>query len=169
MTAPKQAFASKPLLATPPRFVDNAEARSLQGDIRERIAQRAYELYQCSGHESGNDQRHWFQAESEVLQRTLTVRESGSWLAVNGHLPNVSGEDVQIFVDPRRIVVRAKKQTPPTTDSDVATSTEDFFVADLHVDVDPESATAALRDQKLSLMVKKSLLSRVAPLEFTRR
>jgi HSP20 family molecular chaperone IbpA len=167
MTAPKQALASKPLLATAPRFVDQPEADSLYRAIHDRIAERAYELYQQSGYAPGNDQQHWFQAESEVVRRTLTVRESGSWIAVNGDLPNASAEDVQIYVDQRCIVVRSAAPRPRQTEGPgFGRPIEAFLLADLKVDLEPSTATAALKDQKLSLMVKKRLPAEMRPIEF---
>lgn len=168
MTAPKQALASKPFLATAPRFVDAGEAERLQQAIQNRIAQRAHQLYEESGYQSGNDQRHWFQAEAEVVQRTLTVRESGSWITIIGDLPGSSAEDVQIFVDPRRIIVTTKS---PDAESAASTerAAEHFFMADLQVDVQPSTAAASLKDEKLSLMVKKSFPAAVAPIDFARR
>ena len=37
------------------------------GQTRERIAQRAYELYQAGGYEQGRELEHWLAAEREVM------------------------------------------------------------------------------------------------------
>lgn len=169
MTAPKQACASKPLLATAPRFVERAEADSLQQAIRDRIAERAYQLYEQSGYQPGDDQRHWFRAEAEVVQRTLAVRESGSWIAVNGELPTVSPDEVQIYVDERRVLVRTQKRDTRTGAESRGDARLDIFLAaDLHVDVEPETAAAALKNERLSLTVKKRVPDSMAPIEFAR-
>src|SRR5215472_2112763 len=146
---PKQAFTSKSAVTTTPRFVDKDEADALQQTIQDRISVRAYQLYEESGRQPGNDQRHWFQAESEVL-RPLEVQESGSWVAVNASLPDVSAEDVQIYVDQRRIVVRAAKING-TRDARPAApgQAEIFLVADLTEEVEPATASASLKDEKL--------------------
>ena len=39
------------------------------GDIEERIRQRAYELYEQEGRQEGRDQEYWFRAEAEVRGR----------------------------------------------------------------------------------------------------
>lgn len=36
-------------------------------DIRDKIEQRAYELYELGGYEHGHDVEHWLRAEQEVL------------------------------------------------------------------------------------------------------
>ena len=171
MAAPKQVLTSKPALATAPRFVDKDEADALQRDVQECIAKRAYHLYEESGYQHGHDRQHWFQGESETLQQKLDVKESGSWVAVNGSLPKVSPEDVQIYVDPRRIVVRATQREPMgevNTTPQETNVQEVFLVADLNVDVEPASASAALKNENLTLMVKKCSPGKIIPIEFTK-
>jgi len=158
-------------MATAPRFVNNAEAEALDRAIRDRIADRAYQLYEASGHAPGRDQDHWLQAEAEVLRHNLEVRESGSWVAVDGSLPGVVAENLEIYVDARRIIILAKE---PEAAGGIAGSSADrpapeyFLVADLDIEVEPASANAALKDGKLSLMVKKRSASRIEPIEFAK-
>jgi hypothetical protein len=44
-----------------------------QSRIQEKIAIRAYELWQEAGCVHGNDEAHWLQAEREILGRQETV------------------------------------------------------------------------------------------------
>lgn len=170
MATPKQASTSKSAVTTTPRFVDKDEADALQQTIQDRISRRAYQLYEDSGYQQGHDQRHWFQAESEVLQGGLEVRESGTWVAVNASLPNVSAEHVQIYVDRRRIIVRATKNNESRDGKPAAPGqTEIFLVADLPEEVEPATASASLKDEKLSLMVKKCFPASVGPIRFADR
>ena len=39
------------------------------GDVEDRIRQRAYELYEQEGRQEGRDQEYWFRAEAEVRSR----------------------------------------------------------------------------------------------------
>ncbi len=39
------------------------------GDIEDRIRQRAYELYEQEGRQEGRDQEYWFRAEAEIRGR----------------------------------------------------------------------------------------------------
>ncbi len=39
------------------------------GDIEDKIRQRAYELYEQEGRQEGRDQEYWFRAEAEVRGR----------------------------------------------------------------------------------------------------
>jgi HSP20 family molecular chaperone IbpA len=149
---------SSPTAPKTPRFADNdAKARIAQA-LQDRISLRAYSLFEESGRPDGNHFADWLQAESEVLQRTLDVRESGSWLAVNASLPDVAPEDVLIAVEPKRVLIQAVRGDEIRNDAARETGStrrELFLVQDLNVEVDPETASASLKDQKLTLMVKK--------------
>jgi HSP20 family molecular chaperone IbpA len=143
---------------TPKVIADPNERQALNQAIRRRIEERAYRLYEASGREHGSDERHWLEAESEVLQRGMEVRESGSWLSINASLPGVAGDDIQVCVEPDRVIVRAQKSAAA---ADVASQTQGLMyedlllLSDLNVEVEPNTATAAFKDQKLTLMVKK--------------
>lgn len=142
-----------------PRIVGESDKREFDQIIQRRVAERAYALYEASGREHGNHDRHWFQAENEVLQRGLDIRESGSWLSINAYIPDVSADDIQVYLEPKRVIVRAEKKES-TDDSDSGeqryTYHDVFLAEDLNSEVDPSTASAAFRDQKLTLMVKKN-------------
>ena len=169
MAAPNPVFASRAAVATAPIFVAKENAETLRRAVQDRICDRAYQLYEESGCRPGNDQQHWLQAESEILQRALELRESASWIEAIGFLPGVLPEDVQIYVDAWQIVVRAKKHGEARDVNATATqkfSPEFFLVADLDAEVDPASAGAALKDEKLSVMVKKRSPAKMERIEF---
>jgi HSP20 family molecular chaperone IbpA len=147
---PKMAPKSKPK-PTQPKFIDKAEAEALDRDIRQRISERAYALYEQSGYQQGHAEEHWRQAESDVLKREIEVRESGSWMSFSATIPETSAENVTIYVDRIRVMVRAEKNDS-VTDTE---SREQFFVADATTELDPPTTAASLRNGKLSLMVKK--------------
>jgi HSP20 family molecular chaperone IbpA len=154
---------SKPALsgnvpAKAPRIIGENDKQRLDLAINRRVSERAYLLYEASGHQHGNHHAHWLQAQSEVLQRGLEVRESGSWLSINASLPDVAGEDIEVCLEPDRVIVRAEKSEPiqnAESHTQGLTQAEIFLVEDLHTEVDPTTASAAFRDQKLTVMVKK--------------
>jgi HSP20 family molecular chaperone IbpA len=168
MATPQRAFTSQFSFATAPRFVNKTEAEALDEAIRRRVAERAYQLYESAGYAPGHEREHWLQAESEVLRGGLEVRESGSWVAVNGYFPGVSAEGVEIYVDAQRIVIRAKRQPASQGGGSSADGmAEDTLLgADLPAEVDPATATAALKEGKLTLMVKKRSPSVMQPIQF---
>src|ERR1700730_17200409 len=92
-----------------PRIIGETEKESFLQSLLRRISERADHLFESSGRAHGNDQAHWLQAENEVLQRGLEIRESGSWLSINTLLPHVSADDIQVCVEPNRVIVRVEK------------------------------------------------------------
>jgi HSP20 family molecular chaperone IbpA len=149
-----------------PKFADEDGKSRIAQALQDRISLRAYSLYEESGQPDGNHFADWLRAESEILQRTLDVRESGSWLAVNASLPDVTPEDVLISVEPKRVLiqaVRSEEAKNNTAHESGSTRRELFLVQDLNVEVDPETASASLKDQKLTLMVKKKYPVAAAP------
>jgi HSP20 family molecular chaperone IbpA len=141
-----------------PRIIGESEAKSFHQSLHRRISERAYRIFESSGRAHENDRAHWLQAESEVLRHGLEIRESGSWLSIHALLPGISASDVQIFVAPARVIVRVEKtQTiegaePPQRG---LTQHEEFLARELNTEIDPGTASAAFKDQKLTLMVKK--------------
>lgn len=157
MATSKPAPTGKPA-ASAPKIVTDNQKETLHRAIQDRISARAYSLYEASGREEGNADRHWLQAESEILQQGLEVRESGSWLSINAALPEAAAEDMEIYVEPEQVVVRAQKREATVDNaSQVQSETRlDVFLArTLPAEVDPATASAAFKDQKLTLMVKK--------------
>lgn len=157
MATSKPAPSGKPLASTP-KIVAESGKEALHQCIQARVSDRAYALYEASGREHGNAKRHWHQAEGEILQQGLEVRESGSWLSVNASLPDFSAEDMEICVEPERVIVHAQKHQASedkASQTQEVTRMELFLARSLPVEVDPSTASAAFQDQKLTLMVKK--------------
>jgi HSP20 family molecular chaperone IbpA len=141
-----------------PRIVGENDQKAIEHAIHRRVSERAFGLYEASGGEHGNDQAHWMQAEAEILQRGLDVRESGSWLSINAAFPDVDGDDIEVYLEPNRVIVRAaKNESIGSADSQTHgfRRQEIFLVEGLNTEIDPGTATAAFKDQKLTLMVKK--------------
>jgi HSP20 family molecular chaperone IbpA len=157
MATSKSALAGKST-STSPQILREDQKESLNQDIHRRISEHAFQIYESSGRDHGNHHAHWLEAESKILQHGLEVRESGSWLSVNASLPDVSGEDVQVCVEPNRIIVHAEKTEAtknPESHEQGLTQHELFLAEDLNVEVDPSTASVTFKDQKLTLMVKK--------------
>jgi HSP20 family molecular chaperone IbpA len=159
MATSKLAPSGKPPTSAP-KIVAESEKEALLHAIQRRVSERAYSLYEDSGHAHGNADQHWFQAESEVLRQGLEVRESGSWLSVNASAPDVLAEDLEICIEPERVIIAIAGQKRESTEdtgspTDRTTRAQFFLVKSLPVEVEPSTASAAFKDQKLTLMVKK--------------
>ena len=159
MATTKPALSGKTTPAVAPKIIsDGNEREAIDQLIQRKVAERAYRLFEGSNAAHGKDQEHWLQAESEILRHGLDIRESGSWVSITASLPDVSGENLQICLEPSRAVVHGQKiseQRDPSSGTHKY-SQEDFFLrSDLNVEVDPSTASASLKDQKLTIMVKK--------------
>jgi HSP20 family molecular chaperone IbpA len=155
MATPKSALSGS---SKTPQILSEDQHAAFQDKVRQRVSQRAYDIYQNSGSQDGNDYEHWIQAENEVLQRGIEVRESGSWLAFNASIPEGSADDVEICLTPTNVTVRAEKsqafKTPEGNEQEL-TEREIFLTHDLPTQIEPSTASATLKDQKLTIMVKK--------------
>jgi HSP20 family molecular chaperone IbpA len=155
MATPKTALSGS---SKTPRILSEDQHAAFQNKVRRRVSQRAYDIYRESGGQDGNDYQHWIQAENEVLQHGLDVRESGSWLALNGSIPDDSADNIEIWLTPTSVVVHAEKSEPindAATQAHGAMQREIFLRHDLNADIEPSTASATLKDQKLTIMVKK--------------
>jgi HSP20 family molecular chaperone IbpA len=163
MASPKSALSGS---SRTPQILSEEQNATFQDKVRQRIAQRAYDIYQNSGDDHGNDFEHWVQAENEVLQRGLEVRESGSWLALNASIPDGSADDVEICLTPTSVTVRAEKSEHiQSADANelAQTQREIYLTHDLNIEIEPSTASATLKDQKLTIMVKKRFPVSTAP------
>jgi len=157
--ATKLAFSSLPTLElATPTFVSGDKAGEFEQAIQTKIGERARAFFEESGRTAGNDTVNWFRAEAEVLRFDLQIRESGSWLALNASLPDVSGQGMEILVRPKRVIVRAQRNAAEDRSGEAANLDpgEIYVAANLSVEVQPQSAAASFRNRNLQLMIKKS-------------
>jgi len=155
MATPKTALSGS---SKTPQILSEDQHAAFQDKVRQSVSQRAYDIYRDSGGNDGNDFQHWMQAENEVLQRGLEVRESGSWLALNASIPDSSADSVEVCLTPTRVTVHAEKSESiknAGADAQGVTQREIFLTHDLDTEIEPSTASAALKDEKLTIMVKK--------------
>jgi hypothetical protein len=158
MSTAKRAFNSRPALASAtPGFITGHAAEEMEQEICGKIRDRAYLLFEQSGHAPGNEDANWLRAESEIVRCGAQVRESGSWVTLTASIPDGSGPGMQIVVRPTRVLVRAMAACNGQGPTEWAKrgGREIFLAANLTVEVDPASAAASFRDHHLHLMVRK--------------
>ena len=155
MATPKTALSGN---SKTPQILSEDQHAAFQEKVRQRVSQRAYDIYQNGGGENGNDYQHWIQAENEILQRGIEMRESGSWLAFNASIPDNTADEVEVCLTPTSVTVHAEKHQP--SDGGKANEAgfserEIFLTHDLNTEIEPSTASATLKDEKLTIMVKK--------------
>jgi HSP20 family molecular chaperone IbpA len=112
--------------------------------LQDSIAKRAYAIFENAGRPAGQDQAHWFRAESEVLQHGSPIRESGSWSTANASLPGVDAADVQVLLLGDRAILSCSKPS------------HSYLSFRFPVSVDPQTAAAYLKGQTFVLTAKHS-------------
>ena len=80
--------------------------------LRERIAQRAFEIFADNGRHIGHELADWFQAEMEFLHPThIQVRESADGFTVYADVPGFQEKDLQVKVEPQLITIAGKRES----------------------------------------------------------
>lgn len=70
MISPKTQEPQQPKIVIGPKSSAGNVAKTPENvSSQDRIRERAYELYESRGRESGQDEQDWFRAEQEILER----------------------------------------------------------------------------------------------------
>ena len=77
--------------------------------LHNRIASRAYELFEAAGRTHGHDVEHWLGAEAELLIPLQTkVHEIDDWIFIGADISNLSSSDWRIYAEPLRVFIAGK-------------------------------------------------------------
>jgi HSP20 family protein len=145
-------------------FTDDFSQRSTE--IYESIARRAFEIFESSGRISGRDHEDWLKAEAELLHPVhLEIAESDQAVTVRAEVPGFSAKDVEIRLEPQRLAITGKRETNEERRTEKTLYSERcvdqvFRVIDLPAEVNPEKATATLKDGILQLAMPKATAAR---------
>lgn len=129
--------------------------------ISTAVARRAYELFEARGSEHGHDCEDWFRAESELLTPIpATVVDTDGGFTVTAEVPGFTGKDVEVLAEPRRLIIRAKKQETVEqkkgkTAFQGKVSDEMFRVLELPHEIDPDNMTATIKNEVLEVSLAK--------------
>ena len=152
--------------ASPKLITRESQLDKLRG-FHEAIARRAYELFETRGCEHGQDLADWLRAESDVLQPLpIKVGEYRDRLAVEAELPGFSAEEIDVSVEPRRLIISGRT-SPADKEAEnffareiLAKSTEvltkgTFRLLDLPVEIDANKVEAKLTGETLKVTLPK--------------
>jgi len=160
--------AKQPANVTPMPFENLFERANSMFDA---IARRAYEIFEGRGHLSGRHLEDWFQAEREMLHPVhINVTESGDTLDIKAEVPGFSEKELEINVEPRRLVITGKRESKKeekkgkTVYSETCAN-EIMRVIDLPVTVEAEKTTATLKNGILELHLPKAAKARTVRVE----
>jgi len=143
------------------RLIEGDTLVERMGQMSAAIARRAYELLEARGSENGHDRQDWFRAESELLAPVpVKVAETDQELHVRAEVPGFTDKDVEVRVEPRRLIICGKKQQTSEQEkgraaSKVERSAEILRVVDLPHEIDPDKVRATLENEMLTITLPK--------------
>ncbi len=129
--------------------------------ISATIKHRAYDLFQARGANHGHDREDWFRAESELLTPVETkLDEADGGFTVRADVPGFSAKDVEVLVEPMRLIIHAKKQevSQQQTGNSVRqeqVSNEILRTVDLPNEIDPDHTTATIKNEVLEVALPR--------------
>lgn len=140
-------------------------------NILNAISRRAYEIFEGNGRSFGRDLEDWFRAERELLHPVhIHVTESGDALEVKAEVPGFTEKELEINVEPRRLVITGKRESKKEEKKGKTLYSEScanqiMRVVDLPADVETEKVTATLKNGVLELNLPKSAKARTVRIE----
>jgi HSP20 family protein len=135
--------------------------------LSEAITQRAYQIFEGSGHGLGHDLDDWFKAEMDLLHPVhVNITESGENLEVKAEVPGFNEKEIEVSVEPRRLTITGKRETEQREEKKGKTvysescSDQILRIVDLPANVDAEKTTATLKNGVLHLTMPKAAKAR---------
>jgi HSP20 family protein len=129
--------------------------------IYDAVAHRAYELFERDGRIDGNDVRHWLEAEKEFLQPLqLHLEESAGDIVVRAEVPGFNANDLEVNVEPRRVIITGKREFKKETKEGESQFTEErsdeiLRTLELPCEVDAGKVSATLKEGVLNIQMPK--------------
>jgi HSP20 family molecular chaperone IbpA len=114
--------------------------------LHQRVAERAYQLFEQDGGINGNQEPHWLRAERELLERVSEVRETGSWMTANASLPESDPKDLEVLIQRDRAIVAGVRRAQGEGFA--------YLLIRWPVSIDPATAAAYVKGQTLTVTAK---------------
>jgi HSP20 family protein len=130
--------------------------------IYEKIAQRAFSIFETNGRIHGHDVEDWLKAEADFLIAVpLELSETDTELMVRAEVPGFNEKDLEIVVEPGRLFITGKSEKKieekekKTVYSEIS-STEIFRSISLPAEIDTEKVNAVLKNGILEISMQKA-------------
>ncbi len=128
----------------------------------DRIAKRAFELFQVRGFANGHDLEDWFTAERELLKPVaLELKDTKDDLVVKAEVPGFDAKDLEIEMEGDNLVIKGKRETTKEEKEGKTIYTERkaeqiYRMIELPVPVLTEKAVAEIKNGVLELKLPKA-------------
>ncbi len=131
-------------------------------EIHNRIACRAYEIYEQKGKTDGHDLEDWFEAEKEIFHPlALELLEAEFSYLVRADINGFRSADLELHAEPRKLfilgrrIAKGSRSRSESTDAQRGEA-EIYRVMDLPGDVNPAMMAAHLKNGILEIYLLKS-------------
>jgi HSP20 family protein len=131
-------------------------------DTFSALTRRAYDIFEGTGRAFGRDLDNWLQAERELLHTVpVNLTESDAAFEVKAEVPGFTEKDIEIGVEPRRLIITGKRETKKEdkkgkTVYAESSSDQIFRRLDLPAEVDADKVAATLKNGILHLTLPKA-------------
>lgn len=131
--------------------------------LTNRIAQRAFELFQQRGAFDGEDWNDWFRAESELLKAIpIEIGETDDSFSIRAEVPGFDAKEITVQAEPNSIYIHGKVERKKESEKGAEVKYSEVSAkemsrrVDLPRTIDPEKATATVNNGILELTLPKS-------------
>ncbi len=131
-------------------------------ELYDKIAKRAFSIFEHDGHVHGHDMEHWLEAESEFLTpMPVELTETDTEFTVRAQVPGFNEKELEIVVGPDRLFITGKteKKTEEkkgkTIYSEISAN-EMFRSFFLPAEIVPERVNAVLKNGVLEISMHKA-------------
>ena len=131
-------------------------------EMFDRLARRAFSIFESNGHHLGRDIDNWFQAERELFHPThIDVSESDRAFTVRAEAPGFAPQELEINIEGQRLTISGKREKHEERKDkkmlySESCSDEILRVLNLPAEVNAANATANLKDGILELEIPKA-------------
>ncbi len=127
----------------------------------QEIAKKAFERFEKRGYKLGHELEDWFKAERELLRPVpIEIKDVDGKLDIRAEVPGFTAENLKVSVEPDRVTIKgdteekSEKKDAGTIYSEWR-SNKLFRSIDLPNRVEPDKATATIKDGVLTLSIPK--------------
>jgi HSP20 family protein len=162
-TLAKIEVSSKPESSMLLNLVAPADLFKRADEMTEKIARRAFEMFEDNGRTPGRDLDDWFKAEAEMLRPIrIDLAEANGNMTLRAEVPGFTAKELEVAVEPQRVTITGKRETKEEhkdrkTVYTETSSNEVLRVIGLPASVNAEKAAATLKDGVLELEIPKAV------------
>ena len=139
--------------------------------VYDQISNRAFSIFENDGRIFGRDLDNWFKAETALFHPVhVSVTEGDGAVKVEAEVPGFEPKDLEVTLEPQRLVISGKRETKEEAREDKTVYTEQcsneiFRAIPLPAEVDASKAAATLKNGVLELQVPKSAKAKAGRVE----